>query len=204
MLPYLCYIKKKAMNNKYLSNLAQQILLSSENGLSKVKFAKTIYYVHKALVMGKNVMSQDLVFIRMPLGPVPLDFMDLKQEPSIGVRNVPNSLTYNAEVYFLKQNAEISRLDSSAEKKLTKVSQELFKISTSVLVAHSHKEPTWMSHSNGEQYFISPDDLRRGLPSSEETVLESDVDNQHLQAQLINGMVDEIVDETTELEYSSK
>lgn len=194
------------MNNKYLFELAQQILVSSGQGLSKVRFAKTIYYVHKALVLKGFSKSEDLRFVRMPLGPVPVGFKDLTTNSHIGIKKEKNGLTYNAEIYFAKDSSLQRNNESSPRLKLLeKISRKMLDIPTSVLVAHSHSEPSWVNNRNGAEFALSLNDLRRGLPlAGKGKVLNPEVDEQHLQAQLLNGMVDEMVDETTALEYPAE
>lgn len=76
------------MKNKYLFQLAQQILVSSEKGLSKVKFAKIIYFVQKGLVQANISQKESLGFIRMPLGPVPFGFQEMTDLPNIMIQMV--------------------------------------------------------------------------------------------------------------------
>src|SRR3989344_4400740 len=84
--------------NGYLYNLAIEIL-KLHPGQSKVKFAKLIYFLHKELIRSSLVNSNDLLFVRMPLGPVPVDFMNLQNQEGIDVSMQATTLLYNSQIY---------------------------------------------------------------------------------------------------------
>jgi len=191
--------KKKVMNNKYLFQLAQQILISSEKGLSKVRFAKIIYFVQKGLVQSDVSQKDALGFIRMPLGPVPFGFQEMTNLPNIAVKIEPNSLTYNAEVYSVKNKNEVATDNMET---IDALFRRLQSFRTSDLVEYGHKEPSWLHNKNGTHYFLADDDLSIDLPTKSKS---NDVDEkQLLQAQLLNGMLTDIVDESTALEYPTE
>jgi hypothetical protein len=187
------------MNNKYLFQLAQQILVSSEKGLSKVRFAKIIYFVQKGLVQANISQKESLGFIRMPLGPVPFGFQEMTDLPNIAIKIEPNSLTYNAEVYSVKNKNEVA---TDNVEKVDSLYKRLQSFRTSDLVEYSHKEPSWLRNKNGVQYFLADDDLSIDLPKKSKS--NSVDEKQLLQAQLLNGMLTDIVDESTALEYPTE
>ncbi len=184
--------------NNYLKSIAEQVLLTLP-GVSKVRFAKTIYYVHKALVTKNLANINDLEFIRMPLGPVPVGFMELGNESNINVTSEKGELEYNTQVYELKES--LTKTSKEQREVISSVSRRLNKISTSVLVALSHKEPSWLEHNNGDKYFVSKADLKRVLRVPPSKKMDKSRDYQLLQARLLNGMLKEIVEESTSLEY---
>lgn len=185
--------------NNYLRKLAIEVLKNCPEGLSKVKFAKIIYFIHKGLVNSKISSVKDLEFIRMPLGPVPVGFMGLSDDSAFSVSKITNvGLVYNSQVYKVKEDQSTSSDDqfSDAVKKLF---AQLNKMTTSDLVEKSHQEPSWKEFVNGTKYFISNADLAVPLPKSSGE-LRGD-DDQRLQEKLVEGMIDDIVSGSTSLEY---
>jgi len=186
--------------NKYLRKLAMEVLRNCPDGLSKVKFAKIIYFVHKGLVNSKLSSANDLKFIRMPLGPVPVGFMSLSDDSAFNVSNVANTgLVYNSQIYKIKDGQNVSNNDdfSATVKKLF---GQLNKLTTSDLVEKSHQEPSWIEHPNGIEYFVSEADLAMPLPKGTDVTLGGD-DDQRLQEKLVEGMLNDIVSGSTSLEY---
>lgn len=181
-----------------IQQLAKDILLSAPQGISKVKFAKTIYFVYKHLVLGGAYRARDLSFIRMPLGPVPVGFKSLATDPDIKVISQNASyLTYNQETYRLDENfIQSHQVNDMVDDVVTK----LLAFTTSQLVEESHKEPSWLGRHNGDEYTITQADLSLSLPAKP-ALLNENTEDQHIQAQLIVGMLDDIVDESTALEY---
>lgn len=185
----------------YLVKLAEQILLSENSGISKVRFAKTIYFVHKGLVQQGLSEPKALCYIRMPLGPVPVDFMELETMGSIEAETASTGLSYDAKIYRLSRKVES---DDSIAPAIAKILMALRQTSTSQLVEISHKDPSWLNNVNGTRYYISVEDLKNALPGrTRKATIDSALDEQHLQAQLIKGMLDDIVEESTSLEYPS-
>ncbi len=93
---------------KYLLSIAKQVLSSQAEGLSKVRFAKTLYFVHKTLVQKNLSNVKDLGFIRMPLGPVPIGFMELADSPEIKTSDIPTPLIYNQLQYSLNDGSSVT------------------------------------------------------------------------------------------------
>ena len=188
------------MKNNYLHLLAKQILKVIPDGLSKVRFAKILYFTHKGLVQ-KNLSSlKDMEFIRMPLGPVPVGFKELSQDPEIEVTEMGISpLVYDKQIYVLQGMDDYFK--DERLRVIQETSLQLNKLTTSQLVSIAHQEPSWLNHKNGDEYFLEQADLKIGLPTSNFSNISSEIDNQHLQAKLVEGMLDDIVDESTSLEY---
>lgn len=189
------------MQNTYLNLLATQILCCLSAPISKVKFAKIIYFSFKNLVMLGLEDKEKLKFIRMPLGPVPDGFMSLDDSINIEVTDENLGLTYNQKNYCLSKNSDFT-LNKSNEV-LNKCVQLLNQFSTSSLVEISHNEPSWKNHLNGDVYFISKEDLKLTLPVKNKARVSEEMDKQLLQAQLLFGMQDEVVKDSTALEYPS-
>jgi hypothetical protein len=187
--------------DNYLSRLAKEVLFNTPGGLTKVRFAKILYFVHKGLV-NKNLSSfDDLKFIRMPLGPVPVGFKDLVEDEDIQVTDVKKTpLSYDMQLYMLIRSGHY--LNDNASEVVRSVVDNLKQLPTSYLVEEAHKDPSWINHVNGDEYFIGQDDLNLGLPSGRaNTPQDPSEDAFRLQAKLVEGMLDEIVEENTSLEY---
>lgn len=194
-----CGVKyQKYMRMKYLRKLSLQILSCAPDGVSKVKFAKIIYFTFKEMVKNTDAKKNELAFIRMPLGPVPKGFYNLGAEHDISIRNKASGyLIYNTEIYSSKSK------DFSGKKispNIQKVITSLLRQSTSKLVEASHKDYSWKNHSNGDEYFIENRDLINTYPKRR-VAIDDEIDQQKLQAKLMEGMLEEIVDGTTSLEY---
>ncbi|OGJ39254.1 MAG: hypothetical protein A3A82_00430 [Candidatus Pacebacteria bacterium RIFCSPLOWO2_01_FULL_47_12] len=189
------------MDKVFLNTLAKEILALLPRSISKVKFAKVIYFCFKDLVVTNYQDTNKIAFIRMPLGPVPDGFMDLEVDKEIIITQESVGLTYDRQNYALAPNTIIN-LPEYSQRLKTFVS-ELDNLATSTLVTISHKEPSWLSLPNGQSYYISLEDLKLPLPQQHRntTNLSDQLDQQLLQARLINGMKLEIVQDNTALEY---
>ena len=188
--------------NNYLTTLAKYLLLQEpKQGISKVRLAKFIYFAHKTLVQQKLADISDLGFIRMPLGPVPQGFNELTDDSSITMGQEATGLSYNKQVFRYDGSANTN---DSTYRIVRNVYAQLHNLPTSVLVEASHKEPSWQNHVNGEEYFIAKEDLRIPLPTFQDSQMTQERDNQLLQARLVEGMLDDIVEESTRLEYPAK
>jgi len=186
------------MKNTMLKTLAKEILLYSEQPLAKVRFAKVIYFVFKSLVIHKKYKVTDLAFIRMPLGPVPYDFMNLSEDSDFGVEESAVGLMYNRQSYYLKNKTQFK--ESSNADVIKAVLSKLSSFSTSSLVEYSHLDPSWINNVNGANYYINSDDLKQSLPKSGRP-LDLIIDNQLLQARLLSGAENDAVVDSTNLEY---
>lgn len=183
----------------YLNVLAQTILSIKTKGISKVRFAKTIYFVQKNLISDRLASIKDLEFIRMPLGPVPVGFSSLEKNENIEVQIVETGLAYNMQVYSLRRR--IHHKSDSIYRSIRNTIDNLEIYPTSTLVEVSHEEPSWIRHHNDERYFIESDDFSRVFPIGTKKRITQDEDNQLLQARLVEGMLSDIVEESTRLEY---
>lgn len=180
-----------------LNHLAKNILALERNPISKVRFAKTIYFVYKELVRNQLVDIKSLKFIRMPLGPVPDGFMALSDD-AIKITHTPagsgliyESVNYHTDALFNGSNAEKNIIQ--------KTLNILRKNSTSELVEISHKDYSWLNNKNGNRYHITDKDMANNLSLLTDTTNQDNDDR--LQASLVRGMLDDIVSESTDLEY---
>jgi len=188
--------------NTYLSSLAKYLLLQEpKQGISKVRLAKFIYFTHKALVQHELADISDLGFIRMPLGPVPQGFKELTNDSSITMDREATGLSYNKQVFRYSGSVDVN---DSVYRTVQEVYAQLNTLPTSALVEESHKEPSWLHHVNGDEYVITKEDLKLPLPASHVSQMTQERDNQLLQARLVEGMLDDIVEESTRLEYPAK
>ncbi|OGD94736.1 hypothetical protein A3F02_02735 [Candidatus Curtissbacteria bacterium RIFCSPHIGHO2_12_FULL_38_9b] len=189
------------MKNQYLHLLAKQILKLTPEGITKVRFAKILYFTHKGLVQEKLSSIKDMEFIRMPLGPVPVGFKGLAEDKEIKIDEVATSpLVYDKQLYTLNDDG-VDFTDEKRTVAIKRIVGQLASFSTSEMVAIAHKEPSWMNHRNGDEYYIGVDDLKIALTTTKSSGMNSEIDTQHLQARLMEGMIDEIVEESTSLEY---
>jgi len=182
--------------NRYLVDLAIEILRLYP-GQSKVKFAKLIYFTHKELVRAKLVASEDLDFVRMPLGPVPTGFMALQEYKGIKISQQATALMYNSQVYQYVGDEE-SQFSDEIKTNIAQTLKVLNRMSTTAIVDLAHKESSWKKYINGSTYQISNDDLETSLPLRPRVGKEDDV---NLQEQLVEGMLSDIVASSTSLEY---
>ncbi len=185
--------------DNYLNLLAKQVLGNTPDGLTKVKFAKILYFVYKGLVQKSFVTSQDLKFIRMPLGPVPVGFKDLSNDEEIKVSETHQLLSYDMQLY--KLIGKSTYFEGEISNTIQEIVTGLVRLPTSVLVDEAHKDPSWINHKNGDEYYLTEEDLAIPLPLTQHAHVDQKEESQHLQAKLVEGMLDEIVDESTFLEY---
>lgn len=183
----------------YFNKLSKYILYICPDGLTKVRFAKMIYLVHKALVQKNKFNPDELKFIRMPLGPVPYGFKNLVEDNDIVISEAYTALSYNRQTYKLKEGLALDK-DSFYED-VKEAINNLKSFLTSQLVEYTHGEPSWLNHSNGKEYFITKEDLKRQLPKKGKHLQNVVKEDQLLQAYLVDGMIDDIVEESTTLEY---
>ena len=190
-----------------MEELAKNILaLETSHSLSKVRFAKTIYFVHKELIRNGLLSKDSIQYIRMPLGPVPMGFMEISSTcPEITAKKEQSGLglAYATENYSTK--AEFS---GTAEEKtvIAGTLDTLRKYQTSSLVETSHKDPSWLSHRNSDEYYITDDDMKNDLSILEKFFANSSTaedEEDKMQANLVRGMLNDIVSESTALEYPS-
>lgn len=185
-----------------LHDLAKLILVIEDNGISKVRFAKTIYFVHKELIKLNIASADDIRYIRMPLGPVPDGFMTLVDDYSDIITEVEETgLVYNSLKYKLKKKRFSKKpLQNQLYQIADKLLFDLDAVSTSELVRISHEEPSWKNHLNSQIYTISEKDLANVFPKRHKRK-SLGLENQQIQASLVMGMLEDIVNESTALEY---
>lgn len=193
-----------------LYDLASLILYLNHEPISRLRFARTIYFVHKQLIRKKLMHPEDIAYLRLPLGPVPEGFMTLTFDHSgISVRPISSSiLSYEAEEFvFSGSTGELILRDGheSLYHVIEKTLAALKVHSTSELVAASH-DHSWLTHANGERYFLTAADLKNTFPFIAISLrfrLKRPTNNEIglLQATLLRGMLNDIVRESTDLEY---
>lgn len=194
-----------------LHDLATTILLLNHGPISRVRFSRTIYFVHKELVRKKLMQLDDIAYLRLPLGPVPEGFMTLAIDlPNIIVQPIASpTLSYEAEEFALSDTEK--SLDSTSQNPqqlyhvVEKTLAALKTHSTSELVAASHDQ-SWLAHANGERYFLTTTDLKNTFPFITISLrfrIKRPANNEIglLQATLLRGMLNDIVRESTDLEY---
>jgi len=185
-----------------LYELAKIILILNDQPIDRIRFAKTIYFVHKELIRKSKMKPEDIAYLRLPLGPVPAGFMSLTADHSdIKIRSIPASILYAAEEYYINQTTEVSPEIAEPTKRIL---QLLRSHSTPELVISS-QDQSWQNHQNGEEYLISAADLRNTFPVPHIRLrirIKKQPDHLGaLQAHLLRGMLNDIVKESTDLEY---
>lgn len=178
--------------------LTKEILAVSAKPISKVRLAKLVYFSFKELVMAGYYQLDDMLFIRMPLGPVPLGFYKiLSNDTDIEVTTTDVGLSYNRENYSLKMGVNIR---SSYSPFLSQIVTQLDQYPTSSLVEISHSDASWLGNPNGKTYSIAKEDLThfKGINMAK---LTDEFDNQLIQSKLIKGMKEEIAKDSSALEY---
>lgn len=184
----------------YLRTLAREILALEPKGYSKVHFAKIIYFVQKGLILEELSDSHALAFTRMPLGPVPVGFMEIATDTEFKVTVEQTGLSYNREVYSLNTKSDTpSSGDRMAA--IKRVLQRLRGLTASQLVEFAHREPSWIGNPNGTEYFISTEDLVLPMPIMNGQKVDASLEDQKLQSKLMEGMLDDMVEDSTKLEY---
>ncbi len=185
-----------------LYELAKMILVIEDSPISKVRFAKTIYFVHKELIRLNIAEPTSFKYVRMPLGPVPDGFMQLANIHRDILTTVGDmGLSYNSINYSTKKKKfSFLATKNPLHLRVEGILNDLRAISTSNLVEISHEEPSWKEHKNSETYFITDADMIRPFPVKSKTA-RPDTEDHLLQASLIKGMLDDIVSESTDLEY---
>lgn len=192
------------VRNMNLSDLAIAILRLEDKPISKVRFAKTIYFVHKELIRLGKSSPVDIEYIRMPLGPVPFGFMTLSiDNPEILVEKIFTGLAYNTSQYTLRKKKVFRKsINNELDGDIASVLGNLRPMTTAELVELSHDDKSWKDNVNGHVYTISKDDLKKEIPHRRSVSGRSgESDDQRLQASLVQGMIDDIVSESTDLEH---
>lgn len=198
-----------------LYDLASLILILNHGPISRIRFSRTIYFVHKELTRKKLMRIDDIAYLRLPLGPVPEGYMTLASDhPDIVIRPIAGSgLSYEAEEFTLPDEPKSVDGSPNAEHAEQQQIQRIIQRTllalqthpTSELVSASHDQ-SWTYHKNGERYFLTPADLKNTFPFLNITLrfrLKRPTNNEIglLQATLLRGMLNDIVRESTDLEY---
>jgi hypothetical protein len=188
------------MENITMINLVKEILAIIGKPVPKVRLAKLVYFSFKELVIQGYATSNAIGFIRMPLGPVPIGFTEeLSKDPDVEITDANIGLTYNRISYSVKNGYEIP-LSVYSDFLKSKLSL-LQKFHTSTLVEKSHQDHTWKNLSNGEEFYISTEDMIPVSDTELEKSMTDEMDDQFLQSKLLKGMKREIVLDSSALEY---
>ncbi len=197
------YLNQADKMNLY--SLTKLILTIYNQPISKIKLSKTIYFLHKELIKSQVMLPEDIIYIRKPLGPTPKDFKTLSLENSdFTVVHNDSNLSYNQENYILKTKSKHAK-KIEIEKNLLYINvenilQKLTRISTARLVELSQMEPSWLSIPNGTEFVISKKDLDTNEIVTHNRLWNDDLSNL-MQANLLRGMLEDIIKESTDLEY---
>lgn len=186
------------MKRNITLKLTKEVLAVSSKPISKVRLAKMVYFSFKELVLAGYYQLDDLAFIRMPLGPVPCDFYDiLLTDDDIEITTANVGLSYNRESYSLKPGV---RVNSPYLSFLRQIVSQLDQYPTSSLVEISHNDSSWLGKTNGATYFVSKSDLAHFKGMKIMKLLDG-IDDQLIQSKLVKGMKEEIVKDSSALEF---
>jgi len=195
-----------------LYELARTILSLNKAPINKVRFARVIYFVHKELIRKKFMSPEDIAYIRSPLGPIPEGLLRLTLEhpniiahPALGPSFAAEEYTINPsdtdeaeETLMLEQYRDVLKATERTLKALSAYT-------TPELVEASHADPSWINNFNGAHFFITPADLKNPFPFTtiriKIRVKPAPNEISALQANLLRGMMRDIVKESTDLEY---
>lgn len=191
------------MNLKQLTNL---VLNLSETPLTRIRLAKTIYFVHKELTRKKLMQSQDIAYIRLPLGPTPDGLSNIiANHPEIITRNITNTNLLYENTTFTSNQTQSTDYPPEIANTTKKTIKLLQNYPTPHLVRAS-QDPSWFAHKNGESYHFTQTDLKNPFPNNPlgikihiKTTPKNEIGA--LQATLLRGMLTDIVKESTDLEY---
>lgn len=195
-----------------LYELSKTILSLNKAPINKVRFARVIYFVHKELIRKKFMSPEDIAYIRSPLGPIPegllrltLEHPNITAHPALGPSFAAEEYTINLsdadeteETLMLEQYRDILKATERTLKALSAYT-------TPELVEASHADPSWINNFNGVHFFITPADLKNPFPFTtiriKIRVKPAPSEISALQANLLRGMMRDIVKESTDLEY---
>lgn len=186
------------MKSNITLKLTKEILAVSNKPIPKVRLAKMVYFSFKELVLEGYYQPDDLAFIRMPLGPVPLDFYDiLMTDGDIKITTTNVGLSYNRQNYSLNPGVSVK---SPYLPLLSRIVNQLDQYPTSSLVEISHNDPSWLDNNNGDPYYVSKSDLKhfKGIKAAKHS---DEIDDQLIQSKLVKGMKEEIIKDSSALEF---
>lgn len=202
-----------------LYELSRSILLLNQAPINKIRLARMVYFTHKDLIRKKFMQPDEIAYIRSPLGPIPDGFMSLAHDhPGIISRRNSQNLSFANEDYTLPSpdiDAETTALEQYRDvlTAIERVLKALKDVPTPELIRASHHDPSWLTHHNGDIYYITAADLKNTFPfSALPTAIRIKIRFSHspssqkneigaLQANLLRGMISDIVKESTDLEY---
>lgn len=195
-----------------LYELSKTILLINKVPINRARFARVIYFVHKELIRKKFMSPEDITYIRSPLGPIPEGLLRLSLEHPNIITHHATGPSFAAEEYTIK----LSDTDEAEETLMLEQYREVLKTTertlkalsaytTPELVEASHADPSWVNNFNGARFIITPADLKNPFPfvAVRIKIRVKPTPNElgALQANLLRGMMQDIVKESTDLEY---
>lgn len=191
-----------------LTKITRIILIANEEPISIVRLPRVIYFIHKYLIKLKVMKAEDIKYTRRPLGPAPKELSKiLANHKYFKVEDFDSPLSYNKHSYsIVKVRSFLPYRKPKDDHELPIINELITKlrtISTSSLVDLAQSEPSWLGHSNGEEYYITDLDLESN--SLEKLKINWTGESANLlQAKLIRGMLEDIVKESTDLEYPNE
>lgn len=199
-----------------LYQLSRAILSLSPQPIVKLRFARIIYFTHKELIRKGFMQIEDIAYIRSPLGPVPESLKKLAVDyRDITLQKTTSDLSYASEEFLINHNSidqETNFLEQYRDilKVIDQTLQALSLHRTPELIEASH-DPSWLANFNGTRYFLTAADLKNTFPFTKirlririkPTPKNSASANElgRIQANLLRGMLNDIVKESTDLEY---
>lgn len=194
-----------------LNELSRAILSLSQTPISKIRFARIIYFIHKELIRKGFMKPDDIIYRRAPLGPVPEALPSLTLNTNhIILKQSDSPLSYANESYTIANNTNEDQETLLLEQYrdilsvIDRTLQALAPYNTSELIEASH-DPSWQQHYNGSDYTITQADLKNNFPFNllhKPRPKKSPAnDLGQIQANLLRGMLADIVKESTGLEY---
>lgn len=199
-----------------LYQLSRAILSLSPQPITKLRFARILYFVHKELIRKGFMQIEDIAYIRSPLGPVPEGLKKLALNyRDIILQKTTSDLSYASEEFLIDHDSvdqETNFLEQYRDilKVIDQTLQALNLHRTPELIEASH-DPSWLANFNGVRYFLTPADLKNTFPFAKVRLRirikptpknsASTNDLGRIQANLLRGMLNDIVKESTDLEY---
>ena len=196
-----------------LYHISSAILSLSPTPISKIRFTRVVYFVHKELVRKGFMQLDDISYLRSPLGPVPDGLPQLAHNYAeiMLQKSSTEQLSYADEEFFLQPNDsskdETAFLEQYRDvlKVIDQTLRALALRRTPELIEASH-DPSWQANRNGSVYTITKTDLKNTFPFAKtlkirfHTKINPNEIGQ-IQANLLKGMLNDIVRESTDLEY---
>lgn len=187
-----------------LKQLTELVLSLNETPLTRIRLTKAIYFVHKELIRKKLMGTQDITYVRLPLGPAPIGLPEIiLDNPNIIIQDIPSNLLYENQTYTINKPIINAKPEVIS---VTKKTLKLLQAYRTAELVHASQDPSWLAHSNGTEYHLTTADLKNPFPNAQirfKIHIKATPNNEggELQATLLRGMLTDIVKESTDLEY---